>query len=200
MRKGIGWILRKIGEDHQLKARPFTVSKLRVPRKLYYGRLAQLHLDFTEVTERTIPNELSNSFASSESSLISASFAMDVVQFWRASIFEQPAAWSKINECVHLVDLSATFPNGVPTCLHFDASYRPCGLQQPFIEGPKTGFRALANTVKFLRDIAVETEMINRFIKADGGTREILSDEANDISKLCYGSSSGQIYNLGKGR
>ncbi len=47
MRKRIGWILRKIAGDRQMKARPSTVSKLhRVLRKLYYGRLAQLHLDF----------------------------------------------------------------------------------------------------------------------------------------------------------
>ncbi len=39
----------------------------------------------------------------------------------------------QINEYVHLVGLSAILPNDVSAFLHFDTSYRLCGLQQPLI-------------------------------------------------------------------
>ncbi len=45
--KGVGRIIREIVEDHQTKARLFTIPKLHhVPRKLYRGRLVQLRRDF----------------------------------------------------------------------------------------------------------------------------------------------------------
>ncbi|PBK68794.1 hypothetical protein ARMSODRAFT_1019379 [Armillaria solidipes] len=100
---------------------------------------------------------------------------------------------------------SATFPNyldvGTFLSLHEskalfyfgaqtvnEACHGPRESPRPGWNEPKTGFRALAKTAKFLRDIAVEKETITRFIKADGATRDIMSDEANDVkdSKLCH--------------
>ncbi|KAK0203464.1 putative RNA helicase [Desarmillaria ectypa] len=127
------------------------------------------------------------------------------------------------NEYVRLVGLSATLPNyqDVATFLrvdeskglfYFDASYRPCGLQQQFIgvtekkaikryqvtnevcyekvldQAGKNqtlvfvhSRKETAKTAKFLRDMAVEKETITQFVKADGATREILTEEANNV-------------------
>ncbi|KIY72493.1 putative RNA helicase [Cylindrobasidium torrendii FP15055 ss-10] len=127
------------------------------------------------------------------------------------------------NEYVRLVGLSATLPNyqDVATFLrvdeskglfYFDASYRPCGLQQQFVgitekkaikryqvtnevcyekvleQAGKNqtlvfvhSRKETAKTAKFLRDSAVDKETITQFVKADGATREILQEEANNV-------------------
>ena len=126
-------------------------------------------------------------------------------------------------EYVRLVGLSATLPNyqDVATFLrvepskglfYFDASYRPCGLQQQFIgitekkaikryqvmnevcyekvldQAGKNqtlvfvhSRKETAKTARFLRDMAVEKETITQFVKADGATREILTEEAANV-------------------
>src|SRR5260221_12642293 len=127
------------------------------------------------------------------------------------------------SEYVRLVGLSATLPNyqDVATFLrvdqskglfYFDASYRPCALQQQFIgvtekkaikryqvmnevcyekvleQAGKNqtlvfvhSRKETAKTAKFLRDMAVEKETITQFVKADGATREILTEEAGSV-------------------
>ena len=127
------------------------------------------------------------------------------------------------SEYVRLVGLSATLPNYQdvaaflrvePTkgLFYFDASYRPCGLQQQFIgitekkaikryqimnevcyekvldQAGKNqtlvfvhSRKETAKTAKFLRDTAVEKETIMQFVKPDGATREILTDEAGNV-------------------
>jgi pre-mRNA-splicing helicase BRR2 len=126
------------------------------------------------------------------------------------------------NEYVRLVGLSATLPNyqDVATFLrvdekkglfYFDATYRPCGLQQQFIgitekkaikryqvmnevcyekvldQAGKNqtlvfvhSRKETAKTAKFLRDMAVEKETITQFVKAEGATREILTEESSN--------------------
>ncbi|KXN91384.1 hypothetical protein AN958_00907 [Leucoagaricus sp. SymC.cos] len=126
------------------------------------------------------------------------------------------------NEYVRLVGLSATLPNyqDVATFLrvdekkslfYFDASYRPCGLQQQFIgitekkaikryqvmnevcyekvldQAGKNqtlvfvhSRKETAKTAKFLRDMAVEKETITQFVKPEGATREILTEESGN--------------------
>src|SRR5258707_5161303 len=127
------------------------------------------------------------------------------------------------SDYVRLVGLSATLPNyqDVATFLrvdqskglfYFDASYRPCALQQQFIgvtekkaikryqvmnevcyekvleQAGKNqtlvfvhSRKETAKTAKFLRDMAVEKKTITQFVKADGGTREILTAEAGSV-------------------
>jgi pre-mRNA-splicing helicase BRR2 len=127
------------------------------------------------------------------------------------------------SEYVRLVGLSATLPNyqDVATFLrvdptkglfYFDASYRPCGLQQQFIgitekkaikryqimnevcyekvldQAGKNqtlvfvhSRKETAKTAKFLRDVAVEKETITQFVRPDGATREILTEEAGNV-------------------
>ena len=127
------------------------------------------------------------------------------------------------SEYVRLVGLSATLPNyqDVATFLrvdptkglfYFDASYRPCGLQQLFIgitekkaikryqimnevcyekvldQAGKNqtlvfvhSRKETAKTAKFLRDTAVEKETITQFVRPDGATREILTEEAGNV-------------------
>lgn len=124
---------------------------------------------------------------------------------------------------VRLVGLSATLPNyeDVATFLrvdpkkglfYFDASYRPCGLQQQFIgitekkaikryqvtnevcyekvldQAGKNqtlvfvhSRKETAKTAKYLRDTAMEKETITQFVKPEGATREILTEEANNV-------------------
>ncbi|KAE9386751.1 Sec63-domain-containing protein [Gymnopus androsaceus JB14] len=124
---------------------------------------------------------------------------------------------------VRLVGLSATLPNyeDVATFLrvdtkkglfYFDASYRPCGLQQQFIgitekkaikryqvtnevcyekvldyagKNQTLVFvhsrKETAKTAKYLRDTAMEKETITQFVKPEGATREILTEEANNV-------------------
>ncbi|KAH8113460.1 Sec63 Brl domain-containing protein [Phellopilus nigrolimitatus] len=127
---------------------------------------------------------------------------------------------------VHLVGLSATVPNSqnVATFLrvdekkglfYFDASYRPCGLQQQFIgvtekkaikryqvmnevcyeklleQAGKNqtlvfmhSRKETAKTAKFMRDMAIEKEIITQFVRADAGTREILETESQNVKDL----------------
>lgn len=127
------------------------------------------------------------------------------------------------SEYVRLVGLSATLPNyqDVATFLrvdeskglfYFDASYRPCGLQQQFIGITEKkaikryqvtnevcyekvldqagrnqtlvfvhSRKETAKTAKFLRDMAMEKETITQFVKPDGATREVLTEEANNV-------------------
>lgn len=127
------------------------------------------------------------------------------------------------NEYVRLVGLSATLPNyeDVATLLrvdetrglfYFDASYRPCQLQQQFIgitekkaikryqvmnevcyekvldQAGKNqtlvfvhSRKETAKTAKFLRDQALEKETITQFVRADGATREILTEESKNV-------------------
>ncbi|KAG9310011.1 putative RNA helicase [Chiua virens] len=124
---------------------------------------------------------------------------------------------------VRLVGLSATLPNyqDVATFLrvdeskglfYFDASYRPCGLQQQFIgvtekkaikrfqvmnevcyeklldQAGKNqtlvfvhSRKETAKTAKFIRDMALEKETINQFIRADSATGEILKAEVENV-------------------
>lgn len=126
------------------------------------------------------------------------------------------------NDYVRLVGLSATLPNyeDVATFLrvdekkglfYFDASTRPCGLQQQFIgvtekkaikryqvmnevcyeklleQAGKNqtlvfvhSRKETAKTAKFIRDMAIEKETIAQFVRADGGTREILEQETQN--------------------
>ncbi|XP_006459706.1 hypothetical protein AGABI2DRAFT_219047 [Agaricus bisporus var. bisporus H97] len=126
------------------------------------------------------------------------------------------------NEYVRLVGLSATLPNyqDVATFLrvdekkglfYFDATYRPCALQQQFIgitekkaikryqvmnevcyekvldQAGKNqtlvfvhSRKETAKTAKFLRDMAMEKETITQFVKAEGATREILTEESSN--------------------
>ena len=126
------------------------------------------------------------------------------------------------NEYVRLVGLSATLPNyqDVATFLrvdekkglfYFDATYRPCGLQQQFIgitekkaikryqvmnevcyekvldQAGKNqtlvfvhSRKETAKTAKFLRDMAVDKETITQFVKPEGATREILTEESGN--------------------
>src|ERR1700722_1216425 len=128
------------------------------------------------------------------------------------------------NEYVRLVGLSATLPNyqDVATFLrvdeskglfYFDASYRPCGLQQQFVgvTEKKTikryqvmnevcyekvldqagknqtlvfvhSRKETGKTAKFLRDMAVEKDTITQFVKPDGAVREILTEEAGNVT------------------
>ncbi|KAH9930429.1 Sec63-domain-containing protein [Epithele typhae] len=116
------------------------------------------------------------------------------------------------NEYVRLVGLSATLPNyqDVATFLrvdttkglfYFDASYRPCALQQQryqvmnevcyekvldqagknqtlvFVHSRKE----TAKTATFIRDMAIEKETITQFVKPEGATREILLEETNNV-------------------
>ena len=127
------------------------------------------------------------------------------------------------SEYVRLVGLSATLPNyqDIATFLrvdeakglfYFDASYRPCGLQQQFIGITEKkaikryqvtnevcyemvldqagrnqtlvfvhSRKETAKTARFLRDTAMEKETITQFIKPDGGTREVLLEEAKSV-------------------
>lgn len=127
------------------------------------------------------------------------------------------------NDYVRLVGLSATLPNyeDVATFLrvdekkglfYFDASFRPCGLQQQFIgvtekkaikryqvmnevcyeklldQAGKNqtlvfvhSRKETAKTAKFIRDMAIEKETITQFVRADGGTREILEQESQNV-------------------
>jgi pre-mRNA-splicing helicase BRR2 len=127
------------------------------------------------------------------------------------------------SEYVRLVGLSATLPNyqDVATFLrvdatkglfYFDASYRPCGLQQQFIgitekkaikryqimndvcyekvldQAGKNqtlvfvhSRKETAKTAKFLRDMAVEKETVTQFVRQDGATGEILTEEAGNV-------------------
>lgn len=124
---------------------------------------------------------------------------------------------------VRLVGLSATLPNyqDVATFLrvdekkglfYFDASYRPCGLQQQFIgvtekkaikryqvmnevcyeklldQAGKNqtlvfvhSRKETAKTAKFIRDMAIEKETIQQFVRADAATRAILEEETNNV-------------------
>jgi pre-mRNA-splicing helicase BRR2 len=126
------------------------------------------------------------------------------------------------NDYVRLVGLSATLPNyqDVATFLrvdenkglfYFDASYRPCALQQQFIgitekkaikryqvmnevcyekvldQAGKNqtlvfvhSRKETSKTAKFLRDMAVEKETITQFVKPEGATREILTEESQN--------------------
>ncbi|KAF7310138.1 Sec63-domain-containing protein [Mycena indigotica] len=108
-------------------------------------------------------------------------------------------------EYVRLVGLSATPPNyqDVATFLrvddkkglfYFDSTYRPCGLQQPFIgvtEKKAIKRYQITNEVcyekksqrqpSFLRDMAVEKETITQFVKPNAAVREILAEEANNV-------------------
>lgn len=126
------------------------------------------------------------------------------------------------NDYVRLVGLSATLPNyqDVATFLrvdekkglfYFDATYRPCALQQQFVgitekkaikryqvmnevcyekvldQAGKNqtlvfvhSRKETAKTAKFLRDMAVEKETITQFVKAEGATREILTEESSN--------------------
>ncbi|KAF9443271.1 Sec63-domain-containing protein [Macrolepiota fuliginosa MF-IS2] len=126
------------------------------------------------------------------------------------------------NDYVRLVGLSATLPNyqDVATFLrvdekkglfYFDATYRPCALQQQFIgitekkaikryqvmnevcyekvldQAGKNqtlvfvhSRKETAKTAKFLRDTAVEKETITQFVKPEGATREILTEESSN--------------------
>jgi len=128
------------------------------------------------------------------------------------------------NEYVRLVGLSATLPNyqDVATFLrvdeskglfYFDASYRPCGLQQQFVgvtekkaikryqvmnevcyekvldQAGKNqtlvfvhSRKETGKTAKFLRDMAVEKDTITQFVKPDGAVREILTEEAGNVT------------------
>ncbi|KAG6857079.1 hypothetical protein H0H87_009640 [Tephrocybe sp. NHM501043] len=128
------------------------------------------------------------------------------------------------NEYVRLVGLSATLPNyqDVASFLrveeskglfYFDASYRPCGLQQQIIgitekkaikryqimnevcyekvldqAGKNQTFvfvhsrKETAKTARFLRDMAIEKETITQFVKPDGAVREILQEEAGNVT------------------
>ena len=126
-------------------------------------------------------------------------------------------------EYVRLVGLSARLPNyqdvATFSCVepskglfYFDASYRPCGLQQQFIgitekkaikryqvmnevcyekvldQAGKIqtlvfvhSRKETSRTAKFLRNMAVEKESIMQFVKPDGATREILTEEAGNV-------------------
>ncbi|KAG6820013.1 hypothetical protein H0H93_006477 [Arthromyces matolae] len=127
-------------------------------------------------------------------------------------------------EYVRLIGLSATLPNyqDVATFLrvdekkglfYFDASYRPCGLQQQIIgitekkaikryqlmneicyekvldnAGKHQVFvfvhsrKETAKTARFLRDMAIEKETITQFVKPEGAVREILQEEAGNVT------------------
>ncbi|KAG6914415.1 hypothetical protein DXG01_000484, partial [Tephrocybe rancida] len=128
-------------------------------------------------------------------------------------------------EYVRLVGLSATLPNyqDVASFLrvdeskglfYFDASYRPCGLQQQIIgitekkaikryqimnevcyekvldQAMKKdqvfvfvhSRKETAKTARFLRDMAIEKETITHFVKPDGAVREILQEEAGNVT------------------
>ncbi len=127
-------------------------------------------------------------------------------------------------EYVRLVGLSATLPNYQDVAkflrvdeskglFYFDASARPCKLQQQFIgvtekkaikryqvmnevcyekvldQAGKNqtlvfvhSRKETAKTAKFIRDMAIEKETITQFVKPEGATREILSEEVNSIS------------------
>ncbi|KXN92593.1 Pre-mRNA-splicing factor brr2, partial [Leucoagaricus sp. SymC.cos] len=67
---------------------------------------------------------------------------------------------------------------------HLDVLYRPYGLQQQFIGITELVFihsrKETAKTPKFLRDIAVEKETITQFVKPEGATREILTEESGN--------------------
>ncbi|KAH9911636.1 Sec63 Brl domain-containing protein [Fomitopsis serialis] len=123
-------------------------------------------------------------------------------------------------EYVRLVGLSATLPNyqDVATFLrvdpakglfYFDASYRPCVLQQQFIgvtekkaikhyqvmnevcyekvldQAGKNQTLVFVHsrkeTAKSIRDMAIDKETITQFVKPDGATREILLEESNNV-------------------
>lgn len=97
-------------------------------------------------------------------------------------------------------------------CSYFDASYRPCGLQQQFIGITEKkaikryqvtnevcyqkvldqagrnqtlvfvhSRKETVKTARFLRDTAMEKEIITQFIKPDSGTREVLLEEAKSV-------------------
>jgi pre-mRNA-splicing helicase BRR2 len=95
------------------------------------------------------------------------------------------------SDYVRLVGLSATLPNyqDVATFLrvdqskglfHFDASYRPCALQQQFLGVTFVHSRKeTAKTAKFIRDMAIEKESITQFVKPNSAVREILTEEVN---------------------
>ncbi len=125
MRKGIGWIRREIGEDHQTKARPFTVPKLhRVPRKLYNGRHAQLHFDFLVANYSLILRRRLPCVQSRTSSPIrlliynirllhnGCGSALESINIRTICRMEQTSGYA------HLVGLSAILPNDI-SILHF---------------------------------------------------------------------------------
>ncbi|KNZ72229.1 U5 small nuclear ribonucleoprotein 200 kDa helicase [Termitomyces sp. J132] len=127
-------------------------------------------------------------------------------------------------EYVRLVGLSATLPNYQDVAaflrvdetkglFYFDASYRPCGLQQQIIgitekkaikryqlmneicyekvldqAGKNQTFvfvhsrKETAKTARFLRDQAIENGTITQFVRPDGAVREILQEEAANVS------------------
>ena len=89
---------------------------------------------------------------------------------------------------------------------YFDATYRPCGLQQQFIGITEKkaikryqvmnevcyekvldqtlvfvhSRKETAKTAKFLRDMAVDKETITQFVQPEGATREILTEESGN--------------------
>ncbi|KAF8439069.1 Sec63 Brl domain-containing protein [Boletus edulis BED1] len=72
---------------------------------------------------------------------------------------------------------------------YFDASYRPCGLQQLSIgvteKKAMKRFQVMneetAKTAKFIRDMAIKKELITQFVRPDSAMREILQEEAGNV-------------------
>ncbi|PBK68802.1 hypothetical protein ARMSODRAFT_193843 [Armillaria solidipes] len=150
----------------------------------------------------------------------STCFTMDsVVQFWRASLLEQSAAWGKLTmRCIPSGCLPPTirtthFPTRIPipikrtlplrrvistlrTATTVHRSYRkegdqavPSDEQSLLREDHKAGKNQTlvfvhsrkdpTQMAKFLKDMSVEKETITEFVKADGATREILTEANN---------------------